>query len=61
MFSKREPDDILSVKRSADTIKRVRRIEARELFAGERELRILHDGREYRLQLTSKGKLILTA
>ena len=39
----------------------IRCIEARELFAGERELRILHAGREYRLRVTQSGKLILTA
>lgn len=28
---------------------------------GERELIIEHDGREYRLRVTARGKLILTA
>ena len=37
-----------------------RRIDIRELLGGSRELRILHGGEEYRLSLTSKGKLILT-
>lgn len=37
-----------------------RRIDIRDLLGGGRELRILHDGQEYRLSLTSKGKLILT-
>lgn len=37
-----------------------KRIDIRELLGGGRELRILHDGQEYRLTLTSKGKLILT-
>lgn len=37
-----------------------RRIDIRELLGGGRELRILHGGEEYRLSLTSKGKLILT-
>ena len=31
-----------------------------ELFRGRRELRIVHADQEYRLFITSKGKLILT-
>lgn len=31
-----------------------------ELFAGARELRIVHGGEEYRLTITRNGKLILT-
>jgi len=30
------------------------------LLEGAREIGILHDGREYRLQVTRNGKLILT-
>lgn len=37
-----------------------RRVDVRELLGGGRELRILHGAEEYRLTLTSKGKLILT-
>jgi len=37
-----------------------RRIDIRDLLGDSRELRILHGGQEYRLSLTSKGKLILT-
>jgi hemin uptake protein HemP len=37
-----------------------RRIEVRDLLGEGRELRLLHDGQEYRLTITSKGKLILT-
>ncbi len=37
-----------------------RRIDVRDLLIDGRELRILHDSQEYRLTLTSKGKLILT-
>lgn len=37
-----------------------KRIDARELLGDSREIRIAHDGQEYRLSLTSKGKLILT-
>lgn len=38
----------------------VRRIAISELLAGSREVVLLHDGTEYRLRLTSNGKLILT-
>ena len=38
----------------------VRRIPVDELLAGGREAVLLHDGTEYRLRLTSNGKLILT-
>ncbi len=37
-----------------------RRIAVEELFAGARELRIVHGEEEYRLSLTRNGKLILT-
>ena len=36
-------------------------IPSEALFAGRREIVILHNGREYRLRLTQTGKLILTA
>ena len=36
------------------------RIESQELFAGNTEVIIDHEGDRYRLRLTSKGKLILT-
>lgn len=39
----------------------VRRIDVRELLGDRREVLIVHGGREYRLRLTSNGKLILTA
>lgn len=35
-------------------------INAEQLFAGEKEIIIRHDGERYRLSRTSKGKLILT-
>jgi len=38
----------------------VRRIAIRDLMNGGREAVLLHDGTEYRLRLTSNGKLILT-
>ena len=37
-----------------------RRVTSDELLAGRNELAILHEGEEYRLRKTSKGKLILT-
>jgi hemin uptake protein HemP len=36
------------------------RIESEQLFQSERQLCILHNGFEYKLQLTGNGKLILT-
>ncbi|HKQ28305.1 MAG TPA: hemin uptake protein HemP [Burkholderiales bacterium] len=38
-----------------------RRVRSEELLGREREIVILHNGREYRLRLTQSGKLILTA
>lgn len=38
----------------------LRRVTSAELIGGARELRIDHAGEEYRLRITSKGKLILT-
>ena len=40
--------------------KPVRRIHVQDLMAGAREAVLLHDSEEYRLRLTSNGKLILT-
>lgn len=37
-----------------------RRIRSRELFGASREVRIDHEGVEYRLTQTRQGKLILT-
>lgn len=37
-----------------------RTITSVELFGNLREIIILHDGKEYRLRITSNGKLILT-
>jgi len=37
------------------------RIDTRELLGVGREVVIVHAGREYRLRVTSNGKLILTA
>jgi hemin uptake protein HemP len=38
----------------------VKRIAVGDLLNGGREAVLLHDGDEYRLRLTSNGKLILT-
>lgn len=38
----------------------IRRIATSELMAGEREIILDHDGKEYRLRITALGKLILT-
>ena len=40
--------------------KPVKKIALRDLLEGAREAVLLHDGAEYRLRLTSNGKLILT-
>ena len=40
--------------------KPARRIAIGEILDGGREAVLLHDGSEYRLRLTSNGKLILT-
>lgn len=37
-----------------------RTVHSEEVLRGAREVRILHDGVEYRLRLTSRNKLILT-
>jgi hemin uptake protein HemP len=38
----------------------IRRIAIGEILGGGREAVLVHDGTEYRLRLTSNGKLILT-
>jgi hemin uptake protein HemP len=38
-----------------------KRISSESLLGPNKELVILHNGREYRLRLTQNGKLILTA
>jgi hemin uptake protein HemP len=40
--------------------KPIKKIVLRDLLEGGREAVLLHDGAEYRLRLTSNGKLILT-
>lgn len=43
------------------SVVKTRRIASEDLFAGVRELVIVHQDKEYRLRITYKGKLILTA
>jgi len=38
-----------------------KRLPSESLFGAEREVIIVHNGREYRLRRTQNGKLILTA
>jgi hemin uptake protein HemP len=38
----------------------IKKIAIHDLLEGRREAVLLHDGAEYRLRLTSNGKLILT-
>jgi hemin uptake protein HemP len=38
-----------------------RRVESSTLLGAQKELVIVHNGREYHLRLTQNGKLILTA
>jgi hemin uptake protein HemP len=38
----------------------IKRVAVSDLLGGGREAVLLHDGDEYRLRLTSNGKLILT-
>ena len=47
-------------RQTADFHQPVRRIAVSDLLGGGREAVLLHDGAEYRLRLTSNGKLILT-
>lgn len=45
----------------ADPVRRARRLRSTELLHAGEDLIIEHAGREYRLRVTSNGKLILTA
>lgn len=55
------PSDAFSPPLVPDMGDGVRRVDVRDLLGGQKELCIVHGGREYRLRVTSKGKLILTA
>ncbi|MEW5769058.1 MAG: hemin uptake protein HemP [Pseudomonadota bacterium] len=48
-------------KKDADAAKPAPTYQSRELFQGGKVVRIVHEGREYRLCITRAGKLILTA
>ncbi|HWU35842.1 MULTISPECIES: hemin uptake protein HemP [Methylovorus] len=39
---------------------KLRQLDSKELFNGQRELEIAHGDQTYRLRLTRQGKLILT-
>ena len=47
--------------RTASAASGTKRTTSEALLGPERELVIVHNGREYRLRLTQNGKLILTA
>jgi hemin uptake protein HemP len=47
-------------KKPTPAAKPVKQIAVSDLLNGGREAVLLHDGDEYRLRLTSNGKLILT-
>jgi hemin uptake protein HemP len=47
-------------KRPVSSSQPVKRIAVSDLLGGGRQAVLLHDGDEYRLRLTSNGKLILT-
>jgi len=49
-----------SAEASTHTEKRPKKWTSQELFGGQRELVIVHAESEYRLRLTSQGKLVLT-
>lgn len=53
-------DDEKSGQTSSQASKSAPRIPLADLLRGHREAIIDHDGNEYRLRLTSAGKLILT-
>ena len=48
------------VQKSISSSQPAKRIAVSDLMGGGREAVLLHDGDEYRLRLTSNGKLILT-
>jgi hemin uptake protein HemP len=44
----------------SESLPSVRTLDSRNLFGSEHEIRIAHEGQEYRLRVTRNGKLILT-
>lgn len=59
--TKQCPPDTAMGRERADLARRPRRMCSTELLGCQGEIIIEHAGREYRLRLTSNGKLILTA
>lgn len=53
-------DAFASETRAGETSPARKRISSKDLFGSLRELVIEHVGEEYRLRITSQGKLILT-
>ena len=47
--------------KASGTLQTPQRISSQLLLGRQREVVIVHNGREYRLRLTQQGKLILTA
>lgn len=55
-----KPEEHVPIRSGHTDLPAPRRVDVRELLGDGRELCILHGSEEYRLSLTSKGKLILT-
>ena len=53
-------DKSASADRKGGALPTLRRHSVRDLLGGEREAILEHDGQNYRLRITSNGKLILT-
>lgn len=52
---------IPAAKAGSTQLETPQRISSQQLLGRQREVVIVHNGREYRLRLTQQGKLILTA
>ena len=59
-MSPQEPDLKGSVATDPGLVSAPTRIDVAELTKGAREITLVHEGQEYRLRITAKGKLILT-
>jgi hemin uptake protein HemP len=55
-----DPDDQPAERDDADAPPPAIRLDAEQLFAGQRELWIEYRGERYRLRITRRGRLILT-
>lgn len=60
MSQNKKPEEPFPIRSDSPKLQPPRRIDICDLLGDGRELRILHGSEEYRLSLTSKGKLILT-